>query len=125
MYYLEKNMSYGGANASFAPPLKYAIGRRIVLMQNPRIVLPQIWSFLPYSFPELKKNLNIIFSINCLTLRNSFDHNYAFNIKKSINMTFNLDLLNRAFLILGEKFSNALIVFWFLDNIGKYKFHHT
>ena len=56
--------------------------------KNPGSVLPQVWMFLPYVFPQFLWNLQVGSLIECLTLRYSFDENNAFNIKRVRSVAF-------------------------------------
>ena len=77
--------------------------RRIVLVKNPRAVLPHFRSSSSHSFTKVCQNLLVVDLVNGLTFRYSIHVNNPSDFeKKTIINASNLDLLCRAFFCLGE-----------------------
>lgn len=55
----------------------------ISTLQNPCIVIPPIWPFLPKSFPKVNEGFFVLFLISGLTIRFPFSHNNTLHIKKN------------------------------------------
>ncbi|GFV87997.1 hypothetical protein TNCV_3241471 [Trichonephila clavipes] len=78
--------------------LNNIVRRGIDLVKYPRIVAPQIWSFLPNSISLLFQDINGVLQVCRLALRYPFHHDDTINIEKKepMSVTFSLDLLIRA-----------------------------
>lgn len=71
---------------------------RVVVMQNPRIVLPQIWPFTTDGIAQTPQNGQIIFFIDRLTFWNVFEVHDT----EIISITFTFDRLLRVFFGFGS-----------------------
>ena len=57
------------------------MSQSVVMFQDPGVVVPHVWTFTPYVFPQSPQNVAIEFSVHHLSWWDKFLMHDAFNVK--------------------------------------------